>query len=285
MKMTNKSLMGIEPIKLLVIAAQYHKQIKILYMLMKMKLSKNMAFRFTFFNAFLIDGSMFFIQLLMFSAIYSQVESIGGWDRQQMLFFIGTFSLINALNMALYFFGVLTIPRKIKSGELDFYIVKPVNSLFHLSFESVDFGSVPLIFASIGILAYAVSGMHLQITVLKIIIYVFLVLLMLLLYYDMEVILRTIPFFVIQTSSIEQFEGEVIMLCMKIPGTLFKGAFKLLFYVVLPYGIMATIPAQFFTGTLTLSGFIYSLLIVAAFTVFTLAFWKLGLRCYKSASS
>ena len=261
------------------------RQIKIIYILLKMKLSRNMAFRFSFFNAFLIDGSMFFIQLMMFSAIYSQVESIGGWDRQQMLFFIGTFSLINALNMALCFFGLISIPRKIKSGELDFYIAKPVNSLFHLSFESMDLGSVPLIFASIGILVYAVSGMQMQITVLKVIVYIFLVLLMLLLYYDIMVILRTFPFFVIQASSMEQFEGEVITLCMKIPGTLFKGAFKLLFYVVLPYGIMATVPAQFFTGTLTLSGFIYSVVIVIAFTAFTFAFWRLGLRCYKSASS
>jgi ABC-2 type transport system permease protein len=72
---------------------------------------------------------------------------------------------------------------------------------------------------------------------------------------------------------------------MKIPGTLFKGAFKLLFYLILPYGIMATIPAQFLTGTLSPLGFVYSTLIAAAFTAFTLFFWKLGLKCYKSASS
>lgn len=261
------------------------RQLKIIYMLFKMKLSRNMAFRFSFFGVFFVDGSLFFIQLLMFSAIYSQIGSIGSWDRQQMLFFIGTFSLINALNMAIYFFGLITIPGKIKSGQLDLYITKPINPLFHISFESIDVGSVPLVFASIGILAYAVSGMQMQITVIKITGYIFLVLLMLVLYYDMMVILRTIPFFVIQTSSIERLEGEIITLCMKIPGTLFKGFIKLLFYLVLPYGIMATIPAQFFAGTLTPIGLIYSILIVAAFTAFTLVFWRLGLRCYKSASS
>lgn len=262
-----------------------HRQFKIICMLLKMKLSRNMAFRFSFFGVFFVDGSLFLIQLLMFSAIYSQVGGIGGWDRQQILFFIGTFSLINALNMALYFFGVITIPGKIKSGELDLYITKPVNSLLHLSFESMDPGSVPLVFASIAILIYAVSGMNIQVTIFKIISYIFLVIIMLVLYYDMMVILRTIPFFVIQASSIERLEGEIITLCMKIPGTLFKGAFKLLFYLVLPYGIMATIPAQFFIGALTPLSFVYSVSIVIAFTVFALSFWRLGLKCYKSASS
>lgn len=148
--------------------------------------------------------------------------------------------LPHAVNMAVYFFGVITIPWKIKSGDLDLYITKPVNTLFHISFENIDIGSVPLIFASLGIIVYAVSGMNVQITFWKVSGYLLLVDMMLILYYDMEVIMRTIPFFVIQTSSIDRFEGEAITLCMKIPGTLFKGAFKVLFYLVLPYGINGT---------------------------------------------
>jgi ABC-2 type transport system permease protein len=108
---------------------------------------------------------------------------------------------------------------------------------------------------------------------------------MILLWYDMMVIIRTIPFFLIQASSIERLEGEVLTLCMKIPGTLFKGAFKLLFYLILPYGIMATVPTQFFSGTLTPLGFIYSVAVVALFTALSLFFWKYGLKNYKSASS
>ena len=261
------------------------RQFRIIGMLLKMKLSRNMAFRFSFFGVFFVDGTMFLIQLLMFSSIYSQVDSIGDWGRSQMLFFIGTFSLIDSLNMTLYFFGIISIPWKVKSGALDLYITKPVNSLFYLSFESIDLGSVPLVFSSIGILAYAASGMDIQITVLKVAGYFILIAFMLLLYYDIMVILRTIPFFTIQANSIEKLEGELITLCMKIPGSLFKGAFKLLFYLVLPYGIIATVPAQFFSGALTPLGLAYSIFIVIVFTVFAQAFWKFGLRHYKSASS
>jgi len=244
-----------------------------------------MAFRFSFFGAFFVDGSMFLIQLLMFSSIYSQVDSIGGWDRGQMLFFIGTFSLINALNMTLFFFGLISIPRKISSGQLDLYITKPVRPLLYLSLENINVGSFPLVLGSIGILIYAVLGMTIEITATMIIGYIFLVTLMLILYYDIMVIIRTIVFFVIQASAIERLEGELITLCMKIPGVLFEGAFKVLFYLFIPYGIMATIPTQFFTGSLSVIEFIYAIGIVTAFTVLTLGFWKLGMKNYKSASS
>lgn len=252
---------------------------------MKLKLSRTMAFRFSFFGAFFVDGSMFLIQILMFSAIYSQVESIGGWDRQQVLFFIGTFSLINALNMTLFFFGIISIPEKIRTGKLDLYITKPVRSLLYLSLEDINFGSVPLIFGSIGILIYSVSQMGIEITLIKVVGYVFLVTLMLILYYDVMVILRTMVFFVIQASAMERLEGELITLCMKIPGVLFNGAFRVLFYLLLPYGIMATIPTQFMSDSLSFSGFIYALTITVVFTVIAIGFWNLGLRNYKSASS
>jgi len=221
----------------------------------------------------------------MFSSIYSQVDSIGGWDRQQVLFFIGTFSLINALNMTFFFFGLITIPRKIQTGQLDLYITKPVRPLLYLSLENINIGSFPLVLGSIGILVYAVSGMTIEITTSTVIGYIFLVTLMLILYYDIMVILRTILFFVIQASAIDHLEGELITLCMKIPGVLFKGAFKLLFYLFLPYGIMATIPTQYFTGTLRPWEFVYATGIVFIFTVFALGFWRLGLKNYKSASS
>jgi len=261
------------------------RHLRFLYMLFKLKLSRTMAFRFSFFGAFFVDGSMFLIQILMFSSIYSKVDNIGGWDRGQVLFFIGTFSLINALNMTLFFFGLISIPRKISTGQLDLYITKPVRPLLYLSFENINVGSFPLVLASIGILVYAVSGMNIEITAAMVIGYIFLVALMLILYYDIMVILRTIVFFVIQANAIERLEGELITLCMKVPGVLFEGAFKVLFYLLLPYGIMATIPTQFFTSTLTAWEFAYATGIVGAFTVFTLLFWKLGLRNYKSASS
>lgn len=54
------------------------KNLKIIFMLLKMKLSKMMVFRFDFFGAFFVDSSLFILQLLMFNSIYSHVDSIGG---------------------------------------------------------------------------------------------------------------------------------------------------------------------------------------------------------------
>ncbi|MCC0782505.1 ABC-2 family transporter protein [Clostridioides sp. ES-S-0108-01] len=261
------------------------KNFKIIFMLLKMKLSKMMVFRFDFFGGFFVDSSLFILQLLMFNSIYSHVDSIGGWQRGEMLIFIGTFSLINAINMTIFCFGIYDIPRKIQEGELDYYITKPINPLFRLTFENISIGSSPLIFASILIVIYGISELNSDITFVIIIAYICMVLLMTLLFYDICIIFRTISFFVISSTAIMRLEDNLIPMNMKIPGVIYEGVFKLLFYLILPYGIMSTIPTQILAGTLTIKGLVYSICIVFVFTVFMWKFWKLGMRHYKSASS
>ena len=54
------------------------RQLRLIWMLVRMKLKRMMIVRLSFFGAFFVDGSMFVIQLLVFSAIYGNVNSIGG---------------------------------------------------------------------------------------------------------------------------------------------------------------------------------------------------------------
>lgn len=261
------------------------RNLRFIFTLIKLKMSRMMAFRLSFFGAFFADGALFLVQLLTFSVIYGQVDNIGGWNRGQMLIFVGTFSMINALNMLIYFFGIVDLPGKIKRGDLDQHLTKPVNPLLRLTFENINPGSFPLVILSVLIICYGVSVAGVTVSPLLGLVYAALVLLMTLLWYDMELILRTIPFLVISANGIEQLEGHLIELNFKVPGVLFKGIFKVLFYFILPYGVMSTVPTQFLSGALTVPGLIQGICIAVLFTAFALWFWRFGLKHYKSASS
>lgn len=158
--------------------------IRFIWLLFKMKLHRQLMYPISFFGVTLVDGSLFLPWLLMFETIYSQVESIGGWSRGQTIIFLGKFSLLNAINATIYFFGVLDIPKKIRDGELDHYLTKPVNPLLRITFENSNIDSAPLILLSIGIVVYGLSLTGISIRVGTGLLYVFFVLLMVVLYYD-----------------------------------------------------------------------------------------------------
>ena len=261
------------------------KNLRFIWLLIKHKFSRMMMYRADFFIAFFADGALFLVQLLTFETIYSQVDSIGGWGRGQMIIFIGTFSIINALNMLIYFFGIVDLPGKIRRGDLDQYLTKPVNPLLRLTFENVNPGSIPLVIFSVLIVCYGVSVSGVEVSVLLGLSYAGFVFLMTLLWYDMELILRSIPFFVVSAGGIMQIEDRLLEFSFKVPGVLYKGVFKVIFYFVLPYGIMATVPTQLITRAVTGSGLFAPAITVVVFTAFALWFWKFGVGHYKSASS
>lgn len=258
---------------------------KFLTELMKLRLSHIMTFRLGFFGPYFIDTSYFLVQLFAFEAIYGHVDKIRGWGHGEILVFVGTFSLINALNMIIYFFGVISIPEKIQTGELDLYLTKPVNPLLRITFEKINPGSIPLLAFSACIIAYGVKEIDMGFSWSNIIKYLFLVFMMTILYYDMELLIRCFAFFVFSVNNLTKIEETAIDLCLKIPGIAFYGIYKFIFYCVLPYGIIATLPTQALIGALSVKGLFFGVAIVCIFTFFALSFWSYGVHRYESASS
>ena len=261
------------------------KNMRVLREMFRLRIHGLMVFRFDFFAPFFVDGSLFVIQLLAFEAVYSNVETIGNWGKGEMILYIGTFSLLNAINMAIYFFGVNSIPDKVKSGELDLYLSKPVSPLFRLTFENMSPGSVPLIIMSSCIVVYGIHMLKMKLTLAVVFAYIFWIIIMAILYYEMEVIIRSISLYIVSMARMEQIEESGIELCMKLPGIAFYGVYKVIFYLILPYGIMATLPVQSMIGEMSVQEGVYGIGVVILFTVVTVVLWKNGLRHYNSASS
>ena len=261
------------------------RNLRLLITLAKLRLSHLMVFRLSFFGAFFVDGSLFAVQLLLFDVLFGQLETIGGWQRGEMIIFVGTFSMVDAINMCTFFFGLITIPDKIRTGTLDHYLTKPGNTLLRLSFEQVNPGSLPLVIMSLFIIAYSMSILNTPPTAIAIAGYIVLVLLMTLLWYDLMLLLRTIPFFAMSANAPDMIEGALIDLSMKVPGVVFTGVWKILFQVILPYGLIATLPTQMLTGTLAPGSLLWGFIVVLLFTLAAIFLWKIGLKHYNSASS
>lgn len=263
----------------------WKKNMRVFRELFRLRFHGLTVFRLDFFGPFFVDGSLFVIQLLAFGAVYANVDSIGGWGRGEMILYIGTFSLLNAINMTVYFFGINTIPAKVRSGELDLYLTKPVSPLFRLTFESMSPGSIPLLVMSLGMIACGVENLGRDPSWGEALAYGFWVLLMELLYYDMEVLIRSVSLYLVSMARMKQMEEAGIELCMKLPGVAFHGLYKLLFYLILPYGIMATLPVQGMIGDMGPGLAAYGIAVAALFTGAAAIVWKRGLRRYDSASS
>lgn len=258
------------------------KYLGVLKVLIVLRFHNLMVFRLDFLAPFFIDGSLFLVQLLVFHAVYANVETVGGWGSGEMTLYIGTFSLLNAVSMLVCFFGIVTIPGKIRSGEMDLYLSKPVSPLFRLTFEQVNPGSGLLVVMSILIIVYGAGKVEGSFTPERILAYLFWVAVMQILYYEMEVIIRSVSFYIVSAARINQLEEAGLDLCMKLPGIAFYGIHKVIFYFILPYGMMATLPVQSLIGEMNRRLAFQGIGVVGVFTLVTFMLWTNGIRHYNS---
>ena len=261
------------------------KRIRIIASLLRARISRQMIYRASFWTAFWVDMFLFVLQLLMFSAIYTRIESIGGWTLPHMAIFMGTFTMLDALYMCTYFFGVISIPDKIRSGALDLYLTKPVDTLFLLSVERMDFGSILLTVPGALMVAWGAAQLGIRFTPGLLLGYALIFLVMYLLMYCLMIVLRVPAFWLLRTQAFNELENALVDFSYRIPGVAFRGLWKVLLYVALPYGLMATFPTQFLTGTLALRHWLLAGGVLAGFWVLMTLLWKSGVKHYGSASS
>lgn len=261
------------------------KKLRILATLLRCRVSRQMMYRLSFWTAFFVDLTYFLIQLLTFAAIFRQIDTIGDWKLPHMAIFLGTFTMLDALYMCTYFFGVLAIPDKIRTGALDLYLTKPVSALFLVSVEHMDFGSILLTIPGLMMVGWGVRALGLQLTVGMVAGYVALFAGMFLLMYCVMVVLRVAAFWLVRINAFNELENALVEFSFRVPGVVYQGVWKLLLYILLPYGLMATIPTQFLTGGMRLEHWLLVAGVLAGFWVGMTLLWQAGLRRYGSASS
>jgi ABC-2 type transport system permease protein len=259
------------------------RTLKFLAALVRIRLSRQMAHAPSFWAAFLVDSSTFFIQAAAFLAIYGQVDSINGWGRWESVFFVGTFTLVDGLYMLLYFFGILRLPEIVNTGKLDGYLTKPVSPLLHLSFESVDPGSGLLVLPALALIAGSSVKLGIGFEPVRVAAYLGAVCLMLVLAYDLMLLVRLPCFFTRRVEAFNAAEEAFIEFAFRVPGSAYRGLAAVVFRVVLPYGLIAGFPAEVFFSGGGLSAWATGIGVTAAFSLLAACAWKLGLRHYESS--
>jgi ABC-2 type transport system permease protein len=261
------------------------KTIRILWTLLRCRISRQMMYRLSFWTAFWVDLIYFLIQLATFGAIFSHVEVIGGWTLHHMAIFLGTFTMLDAVYMCTYFFGVLSIPDKVRTGALDLYLAKPVSALFLISVERMDFGSILLTVPGMIMIGWGMQGLGISLTIGLALGYALLFVMMFLLMYSIMVVLRVPVFWLGRVNAFNELEASLVEFAFRVPGVVYRGVWKIILYVLLPYGLMATLPTQFLTGGMQLRHWLLAAGVLAGFWLIMNLLWQAGLRRYSSASS
>ncbi|MBI2933157.1 MAG: ABC-2 family transporter protein [Planctomycetes bacterium] len=246
--------------------------------------SRAMEFRMDFFFRIGMDALWYFVNLAFFWVLYRHTASLGGWGYDQVLVFVGGVFFVDALHMTIFSNNLWWLPITINKGDLDYYLVRPVSSLFFLSLRDFAANSFVNLFMALGVLAWTLAHFPEPLGALPVTLYIAMLFLGLFLYYVLHM-LFLIPSFWMHTGGGLREIFYALEPYATRPHGVFRGWVRRILVSLLPFALIMSFPAQALLEDLALPVLAHMAGATAAAFLLMLWLWRRGLRAYVSASS
>jgi ABC-2 type transport system permease protein len=243
-----------------------------------------MEFRFDFFFRVFMDLAYYGVQLAFYDVIFLHTPVLGGWNRDQALVFVGAYLVVDGISMTVFSNNLWWLPTAVNRGDLDYYLVRPVSSLFFLTLRDFAANSlINLIFAA-GILGWAVLRLPHFPGAGTALVFALLIALGAVLH-SLVHLLTLLPVFWIHSGGSLHGIFYSFARFMERPDGIYRGWARRLLVTVFPFCLMASFPARVFLEGPRAGLLLHFAAVVAAMSVFTVWIWGKGMRAYSSASS
>jgi ABC-2 type transport system permease protein len=251
---------------------------------LRFSFSKALEFRVDFTFRILMDVVYYLVNILFFKVIFLHTPLIEGWSESQMMIFVASYLLVDGLAMSVFSNNMWWMPYFINRGELDYYLIRPVSPLFFLSCREFSANSFVNLLIAIGFFVYTLMGYQGPYSFGDVLLLIGLLINGTLIYYCLQV-LAILPVF--WTQSARGFMDLFYAMgnAMERPDKIYKGTLRMMFTVILPFGLIASFPARLFIEGFDWITFLHLSTVTFTLWAVMLSLWQRGLRIYSSASS
>src|SRR5438046_6965520 len=102
-----------------------------------------MAFRGNFLAKIFVEVLWLFILLAFYRTVFSKTSVVADWSEPQYLFFVGCYFAMAGLIEAFFLVNCSEFADLIRTGDLDFYLLKPIDEQFLVTCRKIDWSTAP----------------------------------------------------------------------------------------------------------------------------------------------
>jgi ABC-2 type transport system permease protein len=254
-------------------------------------LVRNMTFRANFIIECISSLSWMAMQLGFYVLLYTFTKSIGGWGHYQYFVFLSTTLFVNSLVEAFFMPNAEEFSELVRTGGLDFALLKPIDTQFLVSLTKVDWSSFSNFAFACGLLAYSLMKLDYTPHLIEIALYPLYVLCGVLILYSLMISLAATSVWLGRNQTLYDFWFYITNFS-RYPMEIYDGPIGLpmrqFFTFFIPVMIVVNVPARLMALPMQLQYWYLALFAVLA-TVGSLiaSRWMFlrSLESYRSASS
>jgi ABC-2 type transport system permease protein len=245
-------------------------------------MAKLMSFRVSFLLLMGVEAAAILTTFLPVNFLFHHVEQLGPWNREQFMFFVFWIQSMFCCHNGLIAPNFWNFSTEIRTGALDFRLVRPLGSVFDMMTAVNRPASLLLLPVSVGLLIF--YGLQIDLSLTAWIMMPFTFCLAFLVMCLTELNIAFLSFWTKGGDS----ANFVRMQCQQVqrwPDFMYPARSRTMFTTVLPVLLSGSFGVGFLFDTSRIDLVGYMLAAVVVFWFLASYIWCLGIRRYESASS
>jgi ABC-2 type transport system permease protein len=255
-------------------------------------LVRDMTFRANFIIDTISSISWMIMNLGFYALVYRETTSIAGWDKYQFFVFISTTMFVNSLVQAFFMPNAEELSEQVRTGGLDFALLKPIDTQFLVSLRKVAWSSFGNFFVALILLTYSVPKIQgLELTAWQFVLYPLYVVMGVMILYSVMIALAATSIWLGRNQTLYDFWFYITNFS-RYPMEIYDGTWgtplRQLFTFIVPILVVINVPARLMAKPLSrenlwMAGF--GLLATVASVLASRWIFNRALLSYRSASS
>src|SRR5438067_1260376 len=136
-------------------SSQRPSYIRVFLTFARNSLVRDMTFRANFFIDCVSSLSWVVMQFGLYLLIYHYTSQFAGWHKYEFFIFLATNMFINSIVQAFFMPNMEEFSEMIRTGGLDFALLKPIDTQFLISLRKVEWASLANFFVAAALMIYA----------------------------------------------------------------------------------------------------------------------------------
>ncbi len=264
--------------------ALVHKYFKLWKSFFANSLTRDMEFKANLLGGVAVDVVFYCVQYFFFSIIYSYVDALGSFTREDVLIFLIITFLADTIYMLLFSGNLFSLNRLVVQGDLDFVLLKPINSQFFVSFRFVrSYALISIFFLTMILIRQClIHSQHIEI--INFLYFLISFTLGALIWYSIDFMIACLTFWFKNFTVGGWLSHELLKFSAR-PDTIYTGLVRKLLFSFIPMALISSVPARMLIYGFNLELLILQIMVATIMIFTTILVWKRGLLRYESASS
>ena len=125
----------------------------------RFSLANEMAFRGNFVAKVFVEVLWLGILLVFYDTLFTHTGRVADWGPNPYLFFLGCYYTLEGTIETLFLENALEFADLVRTGNLDFHLLKPIDEQFLVSVRKIDWSTAPKIVLGGAIMSFALARM------------------------------------------------------------------------------------------------------------------------------